>query len=117
MKLVFMSCIVLLRKVQSKGSNKSTHCLHSQVIKEITTFLRSKGIKAEGSANNPKAFADVFAELFGKPLEVKLIAKPLSPAQSQYKRSVESAGAFYVVVTNTEDFKAWYRETLKTAIP
>lgn len=96
---------------QRKGSNKSTHCQRSQAIKAIVALLRSKGLKAEGSAKTSKAFADVFADFSGKPLEVKVITKRLSPAQSQYRRAVENAGAYYVAVANAEDFRAWYQNS------
>jgi len=110
----FSTGIVLLRKEQSQGSNRTTRYQKNHVINSILAFLRSKGLNVEGSAKSSKSFCDIMAVLSGKPLEVKVIAKMLSQTQSRYKRSVENAGAFYVAVTNAEDFMDWYCKTILT---
>ncbi|MEI7423578.1 MAG: hypothetical protein WCK18_15855 [Prolixibacteraceae bacterium] len=108
---------VLFEK-QGKGNKKQLRP-KTKAINSIVAFLRSKGLKAEGVAKTSKAFADVMATLAGKPLEVKVGARRLSPAQLNYKRAIDNAGGLYVVTTNAEDFKAWYRdrETVKNTMP
>ena len=99
---------------RDKGTKPSLLFQKSKVINSIVAYLRSNGLQADGSARTSKSFCDIMANISGKPLEAKVIAKRLSQAQSQYKRSIENAGGIYVAVTDAEESREWYRATFKS---
>lgn len=106
---------VLLRKVLGKAYGKTERYHKSQIIRQITAFLRSEGCRSIASKfrNGGDSFADVQATIEGKPVEVLVGVKRLSKPQINYGKTISNSGGLFVSVMNAQDFRDWYyRKTI-----
>jgi hypothetical protein len=116
MNTTFRPGKVLLRREQRKFSNKSAVSQKSQIIQQIAAFIRSQGWSVAGispASSGNETYSDLLATIAGRPVEVLVGVRRLSPSQIRYKSSIQNAGGCYAVVADRNSFKSWYCSTFK----
>lgn len=123
------SAYIPLNTYTDKTANGLTRC--------IVDFIRSQGGQAERinttgmpivrqlpsgrtettwrKGNTTKGSADISAIICGKSvkIEVKIGRDRQSEAQKRYEQAVTSAGGYYFIAKNFDDFLTWYKKNFK----
>lgn len=118
-----------LNTYNDKTANGLTRC--------IVDFIRANGGQAERinttgmpiirqlpsgrtettwrKGNTTKGSADISAIIYGKSvkIEVKIGHDRQSDAQKRYEQAVTSAGGYYFIAKNFDDFVEWYNKNFK----